>query len=51
MPLKLSIFLNTYEKYYSFIKKMGFLKKNMHIFKIGKDGKFAVECLSNEFIS
>ena len=30
---------------------MGFLKKKMHNIKIGKDGKFAVECLPNDFIS
>ena len=27
---------------------MGFLKKNLHFFKITKNGKFAVECVSND---
>ena len=34
-----------------FLKKWGFLKKDLIFFKIGKSGKFAVECVSNAIIS
>ena len=32
-----------------FVEIMGFFwKKNLNFFKIAKDGKFAVECVSND---
>ena len=43
MRLQYNDFSNTYA--------IGFLLKNLKIFKIGKGGKFAVECVSDDFIS
>ena len=34
-----------------FLKNVGFFLKNSKIIKIGKGGKFAVECVSSDIVS